>query len=68
MAGETDKVAGKVKEKVGAATGDEQLEGEGKGQHAHGKIAGAVDEVKDKAAGVAEGVKSAITGGGRKDD
>lgn len=66
MAGETDKVAGKVKEKVGSATGDERLEGEGKGQHAHGKIASAVDDVKDKAAGVAEGIKSAV-GGHKKD-
>ncbi|MEH3055456.1 MAG: CsbD family protein [Patulibacter minatonensis] len=65
MAGEQDKVAGKVKEKVGAATGNEQLEGEGKGQHAHGKLADAVDSVKDKAAGVAEGIKSAV--GGDKD-
>lgn len=67
MAGETDKVAGKVKEKVGAATGDEQLEGEGKGQHAHGKIAGAIDDAKDKAAGVAEGIKSAVSGGDKSD-
>ena len=62
MAGETDKVAGTIKEKVGAATGNERLEGEGKGQHAHGKIAGAVDDVKDKAAGVAEGIKGALGG------
>lgn len=66
MAGETDKVAGKVKEKFGSATGNERLEGEGKGQHAHGKLAGAVDEVKDKAAGVVEGIKGAV--GGDKSD
>jgi uncharacterized protein YjbJ (UPF0337 family) len=66
MAGETDKVAGKVKEKFGSATGDERLEGEGKGQHAHGKVAEVVDDVKDKAAGVAEGIKNAVTGGNRK--
>ncbi len=62
MAGETDKVAGKVKEKFGAATGNERLEGEGKGQHASGKIQEAVEDVKDKAAGVASGIKDALTG------
>jgi uncharacterized protein YjbJ (UPF0337 family) len=62
MAGETDKVAGKVKEKVGAATGNERLEGEGKGQHASGKVQDAVESAKDKVAGAAQGIKDAISG------
>ena len=62
MAAETDKVAGTIKEKVGAATGNEHLEGEGKGQHASGKVHGAIDEVKEKATGVVEGIKGAFEG------
>lgn len=63
MAGETDKVAGKVKEKFGSATGDERLEGEGKGQHASGKVQDAVEGAKDKVAGAAQGIKDALSGG-----
>lgn len=48
-----DKLVGKTKESAGAATGDEQLENEGKGQHAAGdakqKIADAAEGLKDKA-------------------
>jgi uncharacterized protein YjbJ (UPF0337 family) len=62
MAGESDKVAGTIKEKVGAATGNERLEGEGKGQHASGKLHEVVEGAKDKAAGVVDGVKDAIGG------
>jgi len=62
MAAETDKVAGTIKEKVGAATGNEHLEGEGKGQHASGKVHEVLEDVKDKANGVVEGIKGAFEG------
>lgn len=62
MAGETDKVAGKVKEKVGSATGNERLEGEGRGQHASGKLQEVAQDAKDKVAGAVEGVKDALSG------
>ncbi len=61
MAGEGDKVAGTVKEKVGAVTGDDRLEGEGKGQKNAGKVQDAVEGVKDKAAGAADAVKDKLS-------
>jgi len=44
-----DKVKGKIKQAVGAATGDEKLEREGK-----------IDELKGDAKGVVEDVKHAV--------
>lgn len=41
---------GKVKETAGSATGDEQLEAEGKLDQAKAKAKDAVEDVKDKAA------------------
>ncbi len=43
-----DKVKGEVKEEVGKATDDEQLESEGKYDKAKGKVEGAVNDAKDK--------------------
>jgi uncharacterized protein YjbJ (UPF0337 family) len=60
MAGETDKISGTVKEKVGSATGNDRLEGEGKGQKHAGKIEDAVQGAKDKAAGVADAIKDKL--------
>ncbi|NBD09995.1 MULTISPECIES: CsbD family protein [Corallococcus] len=42
----TDKAKGKVKETVGAATGDRSLEAEGKADTLKGKIKGVVEDVK----------------------
>lgn len=67
MAGEGDKLAGSVKEKVGSATGNDRLEGEGKGQKNAGKVEDAVKGVTDKVAGAADAVKDKLTGGGDKD-
>jgi uncharacterized protein YjbJ (UPF0337 family) len=41
-----DKAKGKVKETVGAATGDRKLEGEGKVDTAKGKVKAAFEKVK----------------------
>ncbi len=41
-----DKLKGKVKETVGVATGDRELEAEGKKDTAKGHIKGAVEDVK----------------------
>ncbi len=42
----TDKLKGKVKETAGVATGDRELEAEGKKDTAKGHIKGAVEDVK----------------------
>ena len=42
----TDKAKGKVKETVGAATGDRSLEAEGKKDTAKGHVKGAVEDAK----------------------
>lgn len=65
MAGEGDKLAGTVKEKVGSATGNDRLEGEGKGQKNAGKVEGAIRGVTDKVAGAAEAVKDKVSGDGK---
>lgn len=67
MAGEADKVSGTIKEKVGSATGNDRLEGEGKGQKNTGKIAGALDDAKEKAKGVADAAKDALSSDHKKD-
>lgn len=61
MAGEGDKLAGTVKEKVGSATGNDRLEGEGKGQKNAGKVEGAIQGAKDKVAGAADAVKDKLS-------
>jgi uncharacterized protein YjbJ (UPF0337 family) len=42
----TDKAKGRVKETVGAATGDRELEAEGKKDSAKGAVKGVVEDVK----------------------
>jgi len=42
-----DKVKGRAKQAVGAATGDKKLERQGKVDEAKGNVKGAVGEVKD---------------------
>ena len=42
-----DQVEGKLKEGAGEATGDEQLEGEGKAQGVVGDVKDKADDVKD---------------------
>jgi len=45
--GKVDQVTGKVKEGVGAATGDESLEQEGKTDQAKGHVKEGVGKLKD---------------------
>ncbi|MDO9342406.1 MAG: CsbD family protein [Pseudomonas sp.] len=65
MAGESDKISGSIKEKVGSATGNDRLEGEGKGQKHAGKVEGAIDSAKEKAKGAADAAKD-LLGGDKK--
>lgn len=55
MTGDTDKLKGKAKETVGAATDDDQLRAEGKTDQNAGKlkdkVEGAIDSVTDKLKG-----------------
>ena len=48
---QAQKVKGKVKEKVGAATGDRRTEAEGKADKTAGSLKKAGDEIKDAAKG-----------------
>jgi uncharacterized protein YjbJ (UPF0337 family) len=54
----TDELKGKGKEGAGRATGDEQLEAEGKGDQSEAKLKQGVEKVKD----AAKDVKDAVTG------
>ena len=47
MGEKIDQAKGKLKEKVGEATGDRDLESEGKLDQVKGKVKEAVDDVKD---------------------
>lgn len=47
--GKVDHVTGKIKEKVGSATGDESLEQEGKTDQAKGHLKEGVGKLKDAA-------------------
>ena len=49
MAGNQDKIVGKTKESLGKLTGDEDLEAEGKVQHASGKVQKVAVKVKTQA-------------------
>lgn len=51
MSATGDKAAGKARELAGKATGDRELEGEGKGQHAAGSAEGKVVDAKKKVEG-----------------
>lgn len=66
MAGEGDKISGTVKEKFGAATGNDRLEGEGKGQKNAGKVEDAVHGAVDKAKGAVDAIADKL--GGHKDE
>lgn len=55
MAGESDKLKGRVKEAAGALTDDDKLRREGKADQAAGKVKDTLDKAVDK-------TKKAITG------
>jgi uncharacterized protein YjbJ (UPF0337 family) len=47
MSGTADKIQGKAKETLGAATGDDSLEREGKTDHAVGVVKDKLDDAKE---------------------
>lgn len=57
ISNKAQEVAGKVKEGIGGATGNERLEAEGKADQAEAKAKQAGEHVKDAASDIAEGVK-----------
>lgn len=57
----SDKVKGKAKEMAGKATGDDELEAEGRTQHAKGKVQDKAEEVKDSAKGTAAAAKDELS-------
>ena len=57
MPDRTEKLAGKAKEVTGKATGDDQLESEGRTQRTTEETKEKVEELGDKARGVVEGIK-----------
>jgi uncharacterized protein YjbJ (UPF0337 family) len=59
MGGKDDQAAGKAKELLGKATGDESLEGEGKGQNLGGKVKEGAHDAAESVKGAAEGVREA---------
>lgn len=60
--GDMDRLAGKAKELGGKATGDRDLESEGKTQHAAGKVKNAAEDAEDTVKGAARAAKDKITG------
>jgi uncharacterized protein YjbJ (UPF0337 family) len=61
MSGHADQAAGKAKEVAGRLTGDQELEAEGKGQHAAGKVKTAVDDLANAAKGAVDAVKDKLS-------
>jgi uncharacterized protein YjbJ (UPF0337 family) len=51
MGDKTDRATGKVKETAGRATGDRDLEQEGRDEHAKGKLKKGAKDVKDAVTG-----------------
>ncbi len=58
--GAIDEAKGKVKEKAGELTGDEETEGEGKVDQLKGKAEGVKGDVKDAGEKVKEGINKAF--------
>lgn len=57
-----DKFAGKAKEVAGKATGDEELESEGRTQNIKGKVQEKAEQARDSVKGAADAAKDAISG------
>jgi uncharacterized protein YjbJ (UPF0337 family) len=53
-----EKLVGQAKEKIGGATGDEELEAEGKTDQAEGSLKNAGEKVKDAARDAKDAFKS----------
>ncbi len=57
MGEKTDKISGRAKQTVGAATGDEEIKREGERQEDKGKLKGKLDSAVDKAQDALEDLK-----------
>ncbi len=55
-----DRLEGKAREVAGKATGDEQLEEEGRTQHAKGEAGEKIADAKAKVSGTVEAAKDAL--------
>ena len=60
MSGKTDKVKGRVKEAVGALTGDRKLKREGKLDQAAGNVKDAAEKAKDAAEKAVDRLKDSL--------
>jgi len=60
MSEKTDKISGRVKQAVGAITGDEDTKYEGQRQEDKGKLKGKLDSVVEKAEHTLEDVKHKV--------
>jgi uncharacterized protein YjbJ (UPF0337 family) len=58
----TDKIRGRVKQAIGALTGDHELKREGERQERKGEVKGHIDDAVDKAKHAADDVKDNIEG------
>ena len=57
----SDKAKGKAKEITGKVTGNDELEAEGRTQHAKGKVQEKAGELRDSAKGTAAAAKDALS-------
>lgn len=62
MSGETDKIAGRVKQAAGDLTNDEQLKAEGETDEAVGGIKDKIEDVADSARDAVDSIKDKLTG------
>jgi uncharacterized protein YjbJ (UPF0337 family) len=60
MGEKTDKIIGRTKQAVGAATGDEETKREGERQENKAKVKGKVDSAVDKTRDALEGLKDQV--------
>jgi len=60
MGEQTDKIAGRAKQAVGALTGDKDLKREGEHQERKGEVKAHIDDAVDKAQDAADDVKNKI--------
>ncbi len=60
MAGEKDKIEGRVKQAAGDLTGDKDLQREGERDEAAGKIKDSIDDVSDKAEEAVDGLRERL--------
>lgn len=62
MSGQSDQVAGRIKEAAGIVTGDKDLESEGAAQRQAGEIEETVEQAKESVASVVDAAKDSVSG------